>query len=53
MRSLKSDNEYFAFLGALRDDGEVNTVLVASYLAREYPHLRAEEALGCGSPATT
>ena len=44
MRSLASDNEYFVFLDALRDGGEVNTVLAASYLVREYPHLRAEEA---------
>ena len=43
-RSLVSDSEYFAFLDALRDSGEVNTVLTASYLVREYPHLRAEEA---------
>ena len=44
MRSLVSDGEYFAFLDALRDSGEVNTVLAASYLVREFPNLRAEEA---------
>ena len=44
MRSLASDSDYFAFLDSLRDSGEVNTVLAASYLVREYPHLRAEEA---------
>ena len=44
MRSLAPDSEYFAFLDALRDSGEVNTVLVATYLVREFPGLRAEEA---------
>ena len=44
MRSLNSDAEYFTFLDALRDSGTVNTVLVASYLVREFPGLRAEEA---------
>ena len=44
MRSLAPDSEYFAFLDALRDRGEVNTVLAASYLVREFPNLRAEEA---------
>jgi hypothetical protein len=44
LRSLVSDSEYFAFLDALRDSGEVNTVLAASYLVREFPGLRAEEA---------
>ena len=44
MRSLVSDGDYFAFLDALRDSGEVNTVLAATYLVREYPNLRAEEA---------
>ena len=44
MRSLNSDSEYFAFLDELRDSGAVNTVLVASYLVRELPGLRVEEA---------
>lgn len=44
MRSLAPDSEYFAFLDLLRDSGEANTVLAASYLVREYPHLRTEEA---------
>ena len=44
MRSLAPDSEYFAFLDALRDSGGVNTVLAATYLAREFPNLRAEEA---------
>ena len=44
MRSLAPDSEYFAFLDELRDSGAVNTVLAASYLVREYPNLRAEEA---------
>ena len=44
MRSLVSDNEYFAYLDALRDGGEVNTVLAATYLVREFPNLWAEEA---------
>ena len=38
------DGDYFAFLDALRDSGEVNTALAATYLVREYPNLRAEEA---------
>ncbi|MBR2804919.1 MAG: hypothetical protein IKE20_07250 [Eggerthellaceae bacterium] len=44
MRSLNPDAEYFAFLDELRDSGTVNTVLAASYLVREFPGLRAEEA---------
>ena len=44
MRSLAPDSEYFALLDALRNSGEVNTVLAASRLVREHPHLRAEEA---------
>ena len=44
MSSLKPDAEYFAFLDALRDSGEVNTMLAVSYLVRELPGLRAEEA---------
>jgi len=44
MRSLNSDAEYFTFLDELRDSGTVNTVLAASYLIREFPGLRAEEA---------
>ena len=44
MRSLTSDSEYFTFLDSLRDSGEVNTVLAASYLVREYPHLHVEGA---------
>ena len=44
MRSLKPDSEYFTFLDELRDSGTVNTVLAASYLVREFPGLRAEEA---------
>ena len=44
MRSLVPDKDYFAFLNALRDSGEVNTILAASYLVREFPNLRAEEA---------
>ena len=44
MRSLVSDSDYFTFLDALRDGGEVNTVLAATYLVREFPNLRAEEA---------
>ena len=44
MRSLNSDSEYFAFLDELGDSGTVNTVLAASYLVREFPGLRAEEA---------
>ena len=44
MRSLVADSEYFAFLDELRDSGTVNTVLAASYLVREFPNLRAEEA---------
>ncbi|MBQ9001127.1 MAG: hypothetical protein IJ087_04660 [Eggerthellaceae bacterium] len=44
MRSLKPDSEYFAFLDELRDGGTVNTVLAATYLVREFPGLRAEEA---------
>ena len=44
MRSLVPDREYFAFLDALRDGGEVNTVLAATYLVREFPNLRPEEA---------
>lgn len=44
MRSLNPDAEYFAFLDALRDSGEVNTMLAVSYLVREFPGLRAEEA---------
>ena len=44
MRSLAPDSEYFAFLDGLRDSGEVNTVLAAAYLVREFPGLRAEEA---------
>lgn len=44
MRSLNPDAEYFAYLDELRDSGTVNTVLAASYLVREFPGLRAEEA---------
>ena len=44
MRSLNPDAERFAFLDALRDSGEVNTMLAVSYLVREFPGLRAEEA---------
>lgn len=44
MRSLNPDAEYFAFLDALRDSGEVNTMLAVSYLVRGFPGLRAEEA---------
>lgn len=44
MRSLNLDAEHFAFLDALRDSGEVSTVLAVSYLVREFPGLRAEEA---------
>ena len=44
MRSLAPDSEYFAFLDALRDSGEASTVLAATYLVREFPNLRAEEA---------
>ena len=44
MRSLVSDSDYFAFLDALRDSGEVNTVLAATFLVREFPNLRPEEA---------
>jgi hypothetical protein len=44
VRSLNSDSEYFAFLDELRDSGTVNTVLAASYLVREFPGLRVEEA---------
>ena len=44
MRSLVPDSKYFAFLDELRDSGTVNTVLAASYLAQEFPCLRAEEA---------
>ena len=44
MRSLVPDSKYFAFLDELRDSGTVNTVLAASYLAQEFPRLRAEEA---------
>ena len=44
MRSLATDSEYFAFLDALRDSGEVNTILAATYLVREFPNLRADEA---------
>lgn len=44
MRSLNPDAEYFAFLDALRDSGEVNTMLAVSYLVREFPGLRTEEA---------
>ena len=36
MRSLNPDAEYFAFLDALRDSGEVNTMLAVSYLVREF-----------------
>ena len=44
MRSLNPDAEYFAFLDALRDSGEVNTMLAVSYLVREFRGLRAEKA---------
>ena len=44
MRSLNPDAEYFAFLDALRDSGEVNTMLAVSDLVREFPGLRTEEA---------
>lgn len=44
MRNLLPDSEYFAYLDGLRDEGAVNTVLAASYLVREFPHLRPEEA---------
>ena len=44
MRSLNLDAEHFEFLDALRDTGEVSTVLAVSYLVREFPGLRAEEA---------
>ena len=44
MRSLVPDSKYFAFLDGLRDSSTVNTVLAASYLVREFPNLRAEEA---------
>ena len=38
------DGDYFASLDELRDSGEVNTVLAATYLVREFPNLKAEEA---------
>ena len=44
MRSMRPDSEYSAFLDELRDSGTANTVLAASYLVREFPTLRAEEA---------
>lgn len=51
MRSLVPDGDHFAFLDALRDSSVVNTVLVATYLLREYPTLRAEEAKAiCAHP---
>ena len=37
-------NEYFAFLNAPMDFGEVSMALAASCLVRERPHLRDEEA---------
>ena len=44
MRGFYSDGDYFAYLDALRDGGQANTVLAASFLVREFPGLRPEEA---------
>ena len=44
MRSLNPDSDYFEFLDELRDNGAANTVLAVSYLVREFPGLRSEEA---------
>ena len=37
MRGLKPGSDYLALLGALRDDGAMNTVSVAAFLVWEYP----------------
>lgn len=44
LRSLFPDSEYFDYLDALRDSGEVDSVLAASRLACDFPGLRHEEA---------
>ena len=50
MRSLVADSECFAFLDDLAASGTVNTVLAASYLVREFPGLRVEEAKAICTP---
>lgn len=44
MGETNADGKYFAFLDALRDRGDVNTVMAPVELIREFPGLGADEA---------